>query len=129
MIEQTDLIVTEWIYISPVNFPGSDKITSHVSLEVMKKSTSTKKGISCRFTCKFLNGNDTILLYAGEDSYVIDTGDAIDKNEILNMIRNSYSKFTQKFDFRKTGTALENKTLIALDEKNIDISAILPLLN
>ncbi|MEP7163532.1 MAG: hypothetical protein ABI741_02500 [Ferruginibacter sp.] len=129
MIEQTDLIVKEWIYIPPVNFPDTDKITSNISLEVMKKSAQTKKGIACRFSCKFLNGNDTILLYVGEDSYVIDLDDPIDKNEVLNMIRNSYSKFTEKFEFRKLGTLLQNKTLIPLDEKNIDINAILPLLN
>ncbi len=129
MIEQTDIIVKEWIYIPPVNLSDSDKITSSISLEVMKKSAQTKKGIACRFSCKFLNGNETILLYVGEDSYVIDLDDAIDRNEILNMIKNSYSKFTEKFEFRKSGTILQNKKLIPLDEKNINIDAILPLLN
>ena len=129
MIEQTDLIIKEWIYIPPINFSDPDKITSKISLEVMKKSAQTKKGIACRFSCKFLNGNDTILLYVGEDSYVIDLNDTIDKNEVLNMIRNSYSKFTEKFELRKLGTVLQNKMLIPLDEKNIDINAIVPLLN
>ncbi len=129
MIEQTDIIVKEWIYIPPVNLSDSDKITSSISLEVMKKSAQTKKGIACRFSCKFLNGNETILFYVGEDSYVIDLDDAIDRNEILNMIKNSYSKFTEKFEFRKSGTILQNKKLIPLDEKNINIDAILPLLN
>ncbi len=129
MIEQTELIVKEWIYIPPINFSDSDEITSNISLEVMKKSAQTKKGIACKFSCKFLNGNDTILLYVGEDSYVIDPDDAIDKNEILNMIRNSYSKFTEKFEFRKLGTILQNKTLLPLDEKKININAILLLLN
>ena len=129
MIEQTDIIVKEWIYTPPVNFSDSHNITSSISLEVMKKSAQTKKGIACRFSCKFLHGNDTILLYVGEDSYVIDLGDAIDKNEILTMIRNSYSKFTEKFEFRKPGTILRNKTLVPLDEKNINVDAILPLLN
>lgn len=129
MIEQTDLIVKEWIYIPTINFSDSDKIISNISLEVMRKSTQTKKGIICRFSCKFLNENDTILLYVGEDSYVIDIDDTIDENEILNMIRNSYSKFTEKFELKKQSTILQNKVLIPLDEKNININAILPLLN
>jgi hypothetical protein len=129
MTEQTDLIINEWIYIPPVNFSDSDKITSNISLEVIKKSAQAKKGMACKFSCKFLNGNDTILLYVGEDSYVIDIDDKIDKNEIINMIRNSYSKFTEKFEFRKLGTVLQNKILIPLDEKNINVDDILPLLN
>lgn len=129
MIEQTDLIVKEWIYIPPVNLADSAIITSHVSLEVMKKRTSEKKGIACRFSCKFLNEKETILLYIGEDSYVIDLEDVIDKSELLKMIRNSYAKFTEKFEFRKLGTQLQHKTLIPLDEISINVNAILPLLN
>lgn len=130
MIEQTDLIVKEWIYIPPANFSNSeDKITSQISLEVMKKTAATKKGIAFRFSCKFLNGTDTILLYIGEDSYVIDFDDKIDKNEILKMARNSYSKFTEKFEFRKLGTILQDKKIIPLVEANINIEAIVPLLN
>lgn len=130
MIEQTDLIVTEWIYMPPNALSDPDgKITSHISLEVMKKTAATKKGIACRFSCKFFNGSDTILLYVGEDSYVIDLDDKIDKNEILKMLRNSYSKFTEKFEFRKLGTILQDKKLKSLDEANINIDAIVPLLN
>jgi len=130
MIEQTELVVTEWIYIPPVNPADTgENIISKLSLEVMKKTASTKKGIACRYTCKFMNGQDTVLLYVGEDSYVIDLSDEIDKNEVLNMIRNSYSKFKEKFEFRKLGTALQNKSLIALDESRIDLGTIMPLLN
>lgn len=129
MIEQTSMIVKEWIYIPPINFADSDKITSNVSLDVMKKSAQTKKGIACKFSCKFLNGNDTVLLYVGEDSYVIDLDDAVDKKEIMNMIRNSYAKFTEIFELRKLGTVLQDKTLLPLDEKNINTDAIYPLLN
>ncbi len=130
MIEQTDLVVTEWIYMPPGNFSDAEgKITSHISLDVMKKSAPTKKGIACRFSCKFFYGSDTILLYVGEDSYVIDLADKIDKYEILKMIRNSYAKFIEKFEFRKLGTILQDKKLKSLDEANINIDAIVPLLN
>ena len=130
MIEQTDLIVSEWIYTPPVNASDAgEKLTSHISLEVMKKRAADKKGIACRFSCRFVNGSETILLYVAEDSYVIDLADSIDKSEMLNMLRNSYAKFTEKFEFRKLGTVLQDKKLTALDEKNIDIDAILPLLN
>ncbi len=129
MIEQTDLIVTEWHYHPPVNpMHIEEKISQTILLDVMKKSASIKKGIACRFSCSFLTENETILKYVGEDSYVIDFADTIDKNELLKMIRNSYSKFKEKFDLRKMGTVLQNKSLRALDESNIDIDAILPLL-
>jgi hypothetical protein len=64
----------------------------------------------------------------GEDSYVIDFTDVIDKNELLTMIRNSFSKFKEKFDLRKSGTILRDRTLAPLDESNIDLDTILPLL-
>ena len=130
MIEQTDLVVTEWIYIPPADpsAPG-ESITSDISLEVMKKTAPTKKGLACRFSCKFVNGNDTILLYVGEDSYVIDLTDSVDRNEIIRMIMNSYSKFNEKFELRKLGTVLHNKKLPELDEAYIDADAIVPLLN
>ena len=94
----------------------------------MKKRAPTKKGIACKFTCRFFSEGETILEYVGEDSYVIDFEEVIDKNELLKMIRNSYSKFKEKFDLRKMGTALQNRSLKALDETSIDIDAILPLL-
>jgi len=44
------------------------------------------------------------------------------------MIRNSFSKFNEKFELRKLGTLLQNKTLTAVDKSKIDLDAILPLL-
>ena len=129
MIEQTELVVTNWHY-HPASFAieTGEKISQFISLDVMKKSASTKKGIACRFSCRFFIENETILEYVGEDSYVIDFEEVIDKNELLKMIRNSYSKFKEKFDLRKIGTVLQNKSLRVLDETNIDIDAILLLL-
>jgi hypothetical protein len=129
MIEQTELIVHEWDYHTPAKFNGDEnKIFSYTSLDIMKKSASTKKGIACRFTCRFVIGNETILTYVGEDSYVIDLADVIDKIELLSMIRNSYSKFKEKFDMRKLGTVLHNRILAPLEETNIDFDAVIPLL-
>lgn len=129
MIEQTEMIVTAWDYHPPDNQSMTDeKMTSYITLDVMKKRASTKKGIACRFSCSFVFENETILDYVGEDSYVIDLQDIIDKNELLKMIRNSYNKFKEKFDFRKSGTVLQDKTLKALDEASIDLDQILPLL-
>lgn len=129
MIEQTELIITEWNYHPPSGSNDTDdKILSYTGLDVMKKRAPTKKGIACRFTCHFVIGNETILEYVGEDSYVIDLADVIDKNELLTMIRNSFSKFKEKFDLRKFGTILQDRTLAPLDETNINLDAILPLL-
>lgn len=129
MIEQTELVVSEWNYHPPANFNKDEaKILSYTSLEVMKKRAPTKKGIACRFTCRFVIGNETILIYVGEDSYVIDLADVVDKNELLTMIRNSYSKFKEKFDVRKLGTIVHNRTLAPLEETNIDLDAVIPLL-
>lgn len=129
MIEQTELVVTEWHYHEPViTSEKEEKISQLISLDVMKKRAPTKKGIACKFTCRFFSEGETILEYVGEDSYVIDFEEVIDKNELLKMIRNSYSKFKEKFDLRKMGTALQNRSLKALDETSIDIDAILPLL-
>lgn len=129
MIEQTELVVTEWQYHPPVNSIGmGEKLSSFVTLDVMKKRAATKKGLACRFSCRFTIENETILEYIAEDSYVIDLPDIIDRNEVLRMIRNSYSKFKEKFDLRKSGTVLNDKTLKPLDEKQINLDAILPLL-
>ncbi len=129
MIEQTELIVTEWHYHPHVNTSETgEKISQLISLDVMKKSAPTKKGIACKFTCRFFNEAETILEYIGEDSYVIDLEEVIDKNELLKMIRNSYSKFKEKFDLRKMGTVLQNRSLRELDEISTDVGAILPLL-
>ena len=128
MIEQTPLIVTEWHYHEPDSRGEEVNIFNTVSLDVMKKRAGIKKGIACRFTCLFKTETQTILEYVGEDSYVIDLEDKIDRNELLTMIRNSWSKFKEKFELRKFGTVLQKKSLIALDENSIDADAILPLL-
>jgi hypothetical protein len=129
MIEQTELVVSEWNYYAPPHFNETkEKVLSFTSLDVMKKRAATKKGIACRFTCRFVIGSETILNYVGEDSYVIDIADAIDKHELKTMIRNSFSKFKEKFDFRKLGTILQDRTLAPLEESKIDFDAMLPLL-
>jgi hypothetical protein len=129
MIEQTEMVVKEWIYIPPVDPSDSgENIISKISLDVKKKTAPTKKGIACRFTCKFMNDAETILLFVGEDSYVIDFTDEIDQSEVLKMIMNSYEKFKEKFELRKLGTVLQDKSLIALDGSQIDLDPIFPLL-
>ena len=128
MIEQTELVVTDWNYHPPVNPYEQQKITNFTTLDVMKKRASTKKGIACRFTTHFVSGAENILVYVGEDSYVIDFEEVIDKNEILVMIRNSYSKFKDKFDLRKLGTILQGRVLSTLEETNIDLDKVIPLL-
>ncbi|HWN88754.1 MAG TPA: hypothetical protein VNM35_06820 [Chitinophagaceae bacterium] len=130
MIEQTELIVTKWLYHPPLN-PIADKpekLSSYVSFDVMKKKASTKKGIACRFTIRFVFENEMILEYIGEDSYVIDLQDVIDKNELQRMIRNSYSKFNQQFEFKKLGTVLRDKSLLPFDETKYDLDPVLLLL-
>lgn len=129
MIEQTDLVVDEWIYIPPSNPASDEKISSDITLEVMRKSAAAKKGLACRFTCRFVNGEDTILLYVAQDSYVIDLEDSVDANEIRRMIRNSYAKFKEKFELRKLGTVLHNTQLKLLDETHLDIDKIVALIN
>ncbi|HEX3168334.1 MAG TPA: hypothetical protein VHQ93_18825 [Chitinophagaceae bacterium] len=130
MIEQTELIVTKWQYHPPINSIEEDpeKLLSSISFDVMKKRATTKKGIACRFTVRFEFENKTILEYAGEDSYVIDLQDIIDKSELQRMIRNSYSKFNDKFEFKKFGTVLRNKSLLPFDETKYDLDPVLALL-
>ena len=129
MIEQTELVVTKWLYHLPLNSiqeePG--KLISSVSLDVMRKRVATKKGIACRFTIRFVFENETVLEYVAEDSYVIDLQDIIDKNELQRMIRNSYSKFKEKFDFKKLGTVLRDKSLLPFDETKYDLEPVLLL--
>ncbi len=129
MIEQTELVVDEWIYIEPIDMNAIGEIQSEISLEVMKKTAPTKKGLACRFTCQIKNGTDLMLLYVAWDSYVIDEDDAVDVFEIRRMIKNSFSKFTEKYEFRKLGTALQNTPMKAFDEMTLDLSDIVPLLN
>lgn len=130
MIEQTELIVSKWLYQPPVNSIDEDaeKLTSYITLDVMKKRATTKKGIACRFTVEFVFEKETILEYTAEDSYVIDLQDVIDKNELQTMIRNTYSKFKEKFDLRKLGTVLRNKSLLPFDETKYDLDPVLLLL-
>jgi hypothetical protein len=129
MIEQTELVVVEWQYNPAVpSMVQAEEISEFTDLDVMKKRASTKKGIACRFSSRFVYKSEKILEYVGEDSYVIDLADSIDRNELLTMIRNSHSKFREKFDVRKLGTVLQQKSLIALDESRLNLDAILPLL-
>jgi hypothetical protein len=129
LIEQTEMVVTAWHYKEPArSLEQSDVIESHTSIEVMKKRAKTKKGVAFRFTSLFIFEQETILEYMGEDSYVIDLDDIVNKEEVLRMIRNSFTKFTEKYEFRRTGTVLQNRSLRPLDESTIDLHAILPLL-
>ena len=130
MIEQTELIVSKWLYKPPVNSidKNEEQLTSYVSLDVMKKRTATKKGIACRFSCEFIFEKELLLEYVAEDSYVIDWQDVIDKNELQTMIRNSYTKFKEKFDLRKLGTVLINIPLLPFDETKYDLEPVLLLL-
>ena len=129
MIEQTEMIVTEWHYHPPAGRPVIDnEIQGFTSLAVMKKKAPTKKGVAFRFTARFVFEGKTILDYIGEDSYVIDLEDVIDKNELLKMIRNSFSKFKEKFELRKLNTVLHSSSIRSLDESKIDLDVILSLL-
>ncbi|MGG9964151.1 hypothetical protein [Ferruginibacter sp. SUN106] len=130
VIEQTALIVTKWLYHPPVNLPEIDetKLSGLISLDVQKKRALEKKGIACRFTCNFAYANEPLLDYVAEDSYVIDLPDVIDKNELHSMIRNSYAKFKEKFDFRKMSTVLSNIPLQHFDESKYDLEPVLLLL-
>ncbi len=129
MIEQTEMVVTNWHYHPPTKeLTEESKIKSVTSFDVMRKRASTKKGIACRFTCVFKINGEFVLEYVGENSYVIDFEDVIDSAELLRMIRNAFTKFNEKFDFRKLGTVLVNTSLSPLNESIIDLNAILPLL-
>ncbi|MEO6228597.1 MAG: hypothetical protein ABJB11_16460 [Ferruginibacter sp.] len=129
MIEQTALEVTRWHYHDCSRPIGEEEhIASTTSLDVQRKRTSQKKGIACRFTSRFTFEGHTILDYIGEDSYVIDLEEVIDKNELLKMIRNSFEKYKEKFEFRKLSTILQNRSLKPLNESMINVDLILPLL-
>lgn len=130
MIEQTELVVSTWIYHPPVNSAGEKekKLSATITLEVMKKRAGTKKGIACRFSTEFIFGYEKILEYAAEDSYVIDLQDIIDKKELHTMLRNSYSKCKEKFDFKKLSTVLWNESLPPFDENKYDLDPVMLLL-
>ena len=128
-IEQTDLVVNKWEYDPPPDSTISGKIAGSISLEVMKKRNAIKKGIACRFTCEFFFEDKKILQYVAADSYVIDLADKVDRNELHTMLRNSYTKFEEKFDFRKLGTVLHDRPMVPFDEKIYDLDPVLLLLN
>ena len=128
MTEQTEMIVTTWRFYTSDNDVEIGKLTNFTTLDVMKKRAPTKKGLACRLSCRFMKGNDTVLDYIAEHSYVIDLEDKIDKNELWKMLMNSFSNFEEKFDFIKLGTILQNEHLNAPDENSINLYPILPLL-
>ena len=129
MIEQTELIVTEWISL-PLSQPiKSDSIVkSETGLDVMQKRAPTKKGLAVRLTGRIQIDNTPVLLYVAEHSYVIDFEEVIDKAELIKMFRNSFTQFNEKFELKKLGTILVNCFLSPLDESKIDYDTILPLL-
>lgn len=128
MIEQTEMMVTKWQMHGSENTVDIKMVTNHTTLEVMRKRNAIKKGIACRLTCVFVQGNVPLLEYVAEHSYVIDFAEVIGKNELLNMIRNSFTQFNEKFEFRKLGTVLQQEQLTPIDETVIDLDPILPLL-
>ncbi len=129
MIEQTELVVSKWQYHPPLkSIEENDTINGFISLDVMKKRAGNKKGIACRFNCSFVFETETILEYEAADSYVIDLQDTIDKAELQTMIRNSYSKFKETFDFKKLGTVLLNRSLMPFNDKTYDLDPVLLLL-
>lgn len=129
MIEQTEMLITGWDY-HPLTRPitAESRVSSATSLDVMRKRASTKKGIACRFTCHFKIDEERVLECIGENSYVIDLSDTIDRQELLKMIRNAFSNFKEKFDFRKLGTVLSDKTMGPLNEAEINLAIILDML-
>lgn len=129
MIEQTAMVITKWHY-TPHAIPveNEETIENITTLEVMKKRASTKKGIACRLSCRFTIKDITILEFQGEDSYVIDVEDAIDRAELLVMIGNSFTKFKEHFDFRKLGTLVQGSSVSPLNEKMMDLDPVLFLL-
>ena len=131
MIEQTELVVSKWLYKPSANTIEADetKLSGLITLDVIKKSAPTKKGIACRFTCTFAYNNEPLLEYVAEDSYVIDLDDVIDKNELQTMIRNTYTNFKDKLDFRKMGTMLNTIPLQHFDETRYNLEPILQLLH
>jgi len=130
MIEQTELIVSKWNYFPPKNSieNANEKLTSYITFDVKQKRATTKKGIACRFSCEFIFDKELLLEYSAEHSYVIDLEDIIDRNELHTMIRNTFSMFKEKFDIRKLGTVLQDKTLTEIDEKKFDLDPVLLLL-
>jgi hypothetical protein len=128
MIEQTEVIVTEWKYHPPLQQEPGSKISSNTELEVMRKRAADKKGIACRIRCVFRLDGEPVLECSGEHSYVIDLGDHVDTGELRKIFRNTFEQFKEKFDLRKLNTLLRDTSLTPLDETKIDFDSILPLL-
>ena len=129
MIEQTPLVVIEWIYLAPPHLEeNGNEVSNFTSLDVMKKRAATKKGIACRFTNQFRVNDKVYLNYVAEDSYVIDLEDVVDKRELVTMLSNSYSKFEAEFNKRRYTTAFINHSLDPFDVNRANLDAILPLL-
>lgn len=128
MIEKTEMIVTKWDF-NLLNISNNLKhLTNNTTMDVMQKRNAIKKGIACRLSCQFVHGEEPILDYVAEHSYVIDFDEIIDKNELIKMLRNSFANFEEKFEFRKLGTILQNEKLRPLDETVLDLDSIFPLL-
>jgi hypothetical protein len=128
MIEQTEMIVTKW-YFHLLNISNNiEHLSNATTIDVMQKRNAIKKGIACRLNCRFMDGDEPVLDYTAEHSYVIDFDEIIEKNELLKMFRNSFLNFEEKFELRKLGTVLQNEKLRPLDETMIDLDAIIPLL-
>jgi hypothetical protein len=128
MIEQTEMIVTKWYFHLSNISNNIEHLTNSTTIDVMQKRNSIKKGIACRLNCRFFNGDEQVLDYTAEHSYVIDFDDTVDKPELLKMFRNSFLNFEEKFELRKLGTVLQNEKLRPPDETMIDMDAIIPLL-
>ena len=129
MIEQTDLVVNKWDYKPPANAAAADEhYIEFTFLDVKRKKAATKKGIACRFTCRFSLHNETVLEYVAQDTYVIDFDDEINTQELYSMISNAHSKFAATFDLRKLGTVLQNTSLRPLDQSAMNLEVLLPQL-
>lgn len=128
MIEQTEMTITIWHFHPQEKDVEIEYVSNFTTLEVMKKRAATKKGIACKLSCRFLYRTEPLLDFVGEHSYVIDLDDVVDMAELRKMIKNSFANFTEKFEFRKLGTAVQNCSLFPLDENNLNLDEILPLL-
>ncbi|MBK8521102.1 MAG: hypothetical protein WAT20_10985 [Ferruginibacter sp.] len=128
MIEQTELTVTAWNFHHSNISNDIQGFSNTTTLFIMQKRNAQKKGIACRLSCRFEHGEEPILDYVAEHSYVMDFDEVIDKNELLKMLRNSFANFEEKFEFRKLGTILQNENLRPPDETVIDLDHIIPLL-
>ena len=129
MVEQTPLVLVEWIYLDPgIINNEKDVIANTTAFEVMKKLKGNKKGLACRFGTLITVNGKIYLNFIAEDSYVIDMADIIDRKELITMISNSYSKFEAEFNKRKFTTAFISYSLGPFYAEKVDLDTILPLL-